>query len=124
MYKTISSIVLYLLLLPGVIYCGGLNKTKFFGIVGFGFSIAAISADLGAEHYYGKYEKAMLPTDCSRYRDLTKICEKTRDVSFALAVVNFSVSTIFLLKEKKPELGVKVDYKRGKLCTSLVRLLY
>ncbi|MCX7996086.1 MAG: hypothetical protein N3A65_10040 [candidate division WOR-3 bacterium] len=102
---------------------GEASKSKLFAITGFTFSIMAIVADIEVEHFYDKYQNATLPDDCIHYRNMTQFYEKVRDISFGLSVVNFSLSTIFLLKEKK-KLETGFYYKKGKVCLFLKRLLY
>lgn len=121
----LKGIIIFLLLfLPVYLNSRGLSKARIFGIAGFGFSLISIGADIGVEYYYNKYEEAILRDECTKYRNFTVFCEKTRDISFGLAVVNFSISTIFLLKEKKPEIELGINCKKGKLCVGLAKFLY
>lgn len=123
-YGNMKKIAITLLLL-GAVFCnaGGLNKAKAFGIAGLAFSFLAISSDIGAEYNYDKYEEARLPDDCVGYRNRTRICEVVRDISFGLAVTNFSISTVLLLREKKQSVGFNINLKKGKLCAGFVKLL-
>ncbi|MEO0096135.1 MAG: hypothetical protein ABIL46_09420 [candidate division WOR-3 bacterium] len=99
------------------------SKAKLFGIIGFTFSITAIASDIAVEHFYNKYENADLPEDCIHYRNMTQLYEKVRDVSFGLSVLNFSLSTVFFLKEKR-ELKLGINYQKGKICLGLLKYCY
>jgi len=120
-YKAIT--IILLLFLPIFTYADGNSRGKIFGVAGFAFSLIAIGADIYADHYYDKYEKATIPSDCEHYRNRTIICERTRDISGGLAVINFSLSTVFLLKNKKSELGFEINLEDGKLCAGVIKLL-
>ncbi len=111
-----------LLLLPLCTYAGEISKAKVFGIAGFTFSLVAIGADILSDHYRDKYEEATSPGDVTKYKDRAVIYERTRNISFGLAVVNFSLSTIFWLTEKKSPVGLEVNYKKEKLCVGLRRV--
>ncbi|MEO0166237.1 MAG: hypothetical protein ABIL39_08885 [candidate division WOR-3 bacterium] len=96
------------------------GKAKLFGIMGFTTSIVAIAADIGSEHFYDKYQNATAPEDCLRYRKITQFYEKVRDISFGFAVINFSLSTIFLLNEPK-EFELDINYQKGKICFGMLK---
>ncbi|MGB9720251.1 MAG: hypothetical protein ACPL28_02055 [bacterium] len=120
MGKKIMGICLFLFLLLNKMDA---NKAKVFGIAGFTFSILAIASDVGVEHFYDKYENATLPEDCIHYRNMTELYERFRDVSFGLSVLNFSLNTVFFLKEKE-ELEVGINCKKGKICVGLLKPFY
>jgi hypothetical protein len=123
MYKS-CVVLLITFLFPSLSNAGSLNKAKFFGIVGFSCSIIAIGADIAGEHYFDKYEEAILPADCRHFRRMTKICEVTRDASFGLAVTSFSISTIFLLKGKNSDSQIEIGCKGGHAWVEFTKLFY
>ncbi len=116
-------IIFLLLFFPLYLNAEGLSKAKIFGIAGFACSIVAIGADILADHYHDKYEEATLPKDITEYQDRIVICERTCDISFGLAVANFSLSTIFWLTEKKSDVGLELNYNREKLCIGFKKIL-
>jgi hypothetical protein len=121
-YKIVT--VVLLIILPLCVHADDLNKVKIFGIAGFAFSLFAIGADISADYYYTKYEESTYSVDCTHYKNRTIICERTRDILFVVAALNFSVSTIFIIKNNKKCLGVDVRLREGKLCAGLTKFIY
>ncbi|KPJ72444.1 hypothetical protein AMJ52_06325 [candidate division TA06 bacterium DG_78] len=121
-YKIVT--VVLFIVIPLSINADDLSRAKIFGIAGFAFSLFAIGADISADYYYTKYEESTYSADCSHYKNRTIICERTRDILFVVAALNFSVSTIFILKNNKKSLGVDVHLREGKLCAGLTKFIY
>lgn len=112
-------IVSLVLCLPLCLNARGLSKAKIFGIAGFTFSLCAVGSDIVADHYNDKYEEATLKTDMSHYKDLAEAYERIRNMSFLLAVANFTISTIVWIDEKKSVVGLELDYNKEKLRVGL-----
>jgi hypothetical protein len=118
-------LVLFLsVLLPLRLQAEGLSQTKILGIAGFTCSLIAIGTDILSEHYYNKYKEATNSNECLRYKKRVVWCERTRDISFGLSIIGFSVSTILWLKETRTEVGIEINWSPHKLCAGIVKSLY
>lgn len=103
------------LIVPLYLNATGTSKAKIFGIAGFTCSLFAIGSDILAEHYNEKYEEAVQRSDRSHYQDISATYERVRDVSFILAVANFTFGTIVWLDEKRSAISFEFDHKKEKL---------
>ncbi len=112
-------IVFLIITLPLYLNAKGPSKAKIFGIAGFTCSVVAIGSDILAEHYNDKYEEAATRSDGAHYQDIAVTYERVRDLSFILAVANFTLGTIFWLDEKKSAVSFQLDHEQKKIHVGL-----
>ncbi len=114
-------VFLLLFLYPLGLAADSQKTAKIFGVIGFACSLFAVGSDILGEHYYNQYEETTDPDECVLFRSRIQSCEKIRNISFGLAVTNFSISTILWLKnDKEDKVGIEVRYAREKLCLGIV----
>ena len=115
-------VLLFLLLYPFSLGADSQSTAKIFGVIGFTCSLVAVGSDILGEHYYNQYKETTDPDECELFRTRIQFCEKIRNISFGLAVTNFSISTILWLNaDKENNVGIEVQCTREKLCLGVVR---
>ncbi|UCC10960.1 MAG: hypothetical protein JSW02_06215 [candidate division WOR-3 bacterium] len=115
-------VFLLLFLYPLGLAADSQKTAKIFGVIGFACSLVAVGSDILSENYYNQYEETTDPDECELFRSRIKFCEKIRNISFGLAVTNFSISTIMWLRtDKDDKVGIEFQCTKEKLCLGVVK---